>query len=71
MGLLNRFQSGELINIHNNTCKLNSVISAIAKDLNGITKTFNKVQVWTEYYMIDATKNMYTPQSNIAETQKK
>jgi hypothetical protein len=71
VGLLNRYQSGELVNKHNHTCTLDSVVSAIAKDLNGMTKTFNKVQVSTEYYIIDATKNMYNPQSSIAESQKK
>ena len=62
MGLFINTQSGEVVNKHTQTCTLDGVVSAISKDLNGITQTFYKVQVSTEYYMIDATKKTYNPQ---------
>ncbi|MCP9764698.1 M4 family metallopeptidase [Lacihabitans soyangensis] len=62
--------SGEVINKYNHTCTLDGVVSATSKDLNGITKTFNTVQVGSQYYMIDATKNMYNPQSSLPDNPK-
>jgi bacillolysin len=62
--------SGEIINKYNHTCTLDGVVSATAKDLNGITKTFNTVQVGQNYFMIDATKNMYNPQSSLPDNPK-
>lgn len=57
--------SGEVINKYNHTCTLDGVVSATAKDLNGITKSFNAVQVGQNFFMIDATKSMYNPQSSL------
>ncbi|HLO46554.1 MAG TPA: M4 family metallopeptidase [Leadbetterella sp.] len=62
--------SGEVINKYNHTCTLDGVVSATAKDLNGLTKTFNTVQVGQNYFMIDVTKNMYNPQSSLPDSPK-
>lgn len=62
--------SGEVVSKFNHTCTLDGVVSATAKDLNGFTKTFNTVQVGSQYFMIDATKSMYNPQSSLPDNPK-
>lgn len=52
-------QTGEVIDKYNHTCTLDGIITAKAKDLNGLTQTFNVLQSNNTYYMIDASKNIY------------
>lgn len=62
--------SGMVINKYNHTCTLDGVVTASAKDLNGFTKSFSAVQVGQNYFMIDASKNMYNPQSSLPDQPK-
>lgn len=62
--------SGLVLNKYNHTCTLDGVVSASSKDLNGLTKSFNAVQVGQNFFMIDATKNMFNPQSSLPNSPK-
>jgi bacillolysin len=52
--------SGEVVDKYNHTCTLDGVITATAKDLNAVTRSFKVSQVGNTYYMIDPTKTMYS-----------
>ncbi len=54
--------SGEILDKYNHTCTLDGVYKTSAKDLNGITQSFNIVQSGQTYYMIDPSKPMYNAQ---------
>jgi bacillolysin len=61
--------SGDIVDKYNHTCTLDGVITATAKDLNAVTRSFKVSQVGNTYYMIDPTKAMYKPtQSQLPNT---
>ena len=60
--------TGEVLDKYNNTCTLDGVINASAKDLNGVSSTFRVLQQGANYFMIDATKDMFnSTRSNLPD----
>jgi bacillolysin len=51
--------SGEIVDKYNHTCSLDGVVTATAKDLNAVTRSFKVSQLGNTFYMIDPTKAMY------------
>lgn len=52
-------QTGQILEKYNNTCTLDGVINATARDLNGVSNSFKVLQQGSNYFMIDATKDMF------------
>lgn len=52
-------QTGEILDKYDNTCTFIGPTRASAKDLNGVTRTFQTYQDANAYYMIDASRPMY------------
>jgi bacillolysin len=53
--------SGDVVDKYNHTCTLDGVVTATAKDLNAVTRSFKVSQVGNTFYMIDPSKTMYNP----------
>jgi bacillolysin len=51
--------TGEILKKFNNTCALDGPLTATAKDLRGISRTFNVQQIANTYYMMDTQRPMY------------
>jgi Zn-dependent metalloprotease len=52
-------QTGAIIHQHNNTCSLDGVRTATAKDLNGVNRVINTYQSGANYYIMDASRAMF------------
>jgi Zn-dependent metalloprotease len=53
--------NGRIIDKYNHTCSV--TVPATATDLNGIQRDFNTTKIVDNYYLIDASRPMYNPQS--------
>ena len=54
-------QTGDVLDKYNHTCTLDGPISASARDLNGVTRSFQTYQRGSNYYLIDASRAMFNP----------
>ncbi len=67
--ILNRWEyfidanTGEVLNKYDNTCSLGAA-TAQAADLNQVTRTLNTFNANSNFYLIDASKAMYTGTQN-------
>lgn len=52
---------GKVLDKYNHTCSVDGIVSATARDLNSMTRTFNISQIGTGFYLIDHSKKMYNP----------
>lgn len=52
--------TGEILNHYNHTCSLDGAATASVVDLNGINRTINTYQYQGDYYLYDASRNMYS-----------
>ncbi len=52
--------NGKVIGFYENTCYADGARTAIATDLNGVNRTVNTYQIGSFYYMLDASRNMFS-----------
>jgi bacillolysin len=53
-------KTGEVIESYNYTCHVDGPRTGNSTDLNGVSRTVNSYQVGTGFYLIDATKSMFS-----------
>jgi len=58
-------QTGGLLYRYNKTCAADGPKTATASDINTVNRTINTYQVGSTYYMIDASRSMYNPSSEM------
>lgn len=59
---------GDIIHYFENTCHVDGPKTASAKDLNNVTRTINTYQLGSYYYLLDASRPMYSAmQSNLPD----
>lgn len=58
-------QTGKVIHAANTTCAADGPKTAIASDINNISRTIHTYLKDSTYYLIDATKSMFNPSSPI------
>src|SRR5690606_1708271 len=51
--------TGKIIEKLNTTCHIDGPKTGNSVDLNGVSRTINSYQVGSNYYLIDASKNMF------------
>ncbi len=58
--------TGEFLNHYDHTCSINGPATATAQDLNGVNQIINTYEYQNNFYLYDASRDMYTgPQSGL------
>ncbi len=57
--------SGTILREFDSTCFIDGARTATANDLNNVSRTINTYQIGSTYFLIDASRTMYTPSKSV------